>query len=185
MRKPHRLKILSLLLVVVLLAVSFHSCADFTSPERVTIRFLDRLSAGNIRSANRLTIDRSPHLDRRAVQLYQPIFDSLRYGVSDVVIEGGVARVYISVQAVDLAWLMADVSSEVTRIILSAGPGRTSNELFYTLLRERLSEPELPTFNFSATVRLIRVGGRWRIDMRGSEGLADAITGGMGMIIGH
>ena len=183
--KLRRVRQIFALSMTVLMLVTFYSCSGFFSPERVTMRFLGRLSSGNIRAAERLTLERSLNLDRRASALYRPLFGSIRFGISDVVVEGGVARVDIAVQAIDLNWLMNDVSAEVTRIMLTAGPQRTSRELFYILLQDRLRSPDLPTFNFSATARLVRVGGRWRIDLRGSEGLADAITGGMGAIIGH
>jgi len=177
-------KILALFMVGVLL-MTFYSCSGFFAPERVAMRFMNRISNGNIWGAQRLTVERSLNLDRRARALYRPLFGSIQYGISDVVVEGGVAHVSIAVQAIDLNLIMTEVSADVTRIMLTAGPQRSSRDLFYALLQERLRSPNLPTFNFSATARLVRIGGRWRVDLRGSEGLADAITGGMGQIIGY
>ena len=159
--------------------------AFFFSPQRVTMRFMGRLAGGHIWSAQRMTLERNFGLDRRARALYRPIFGSIRFGVSYVERSGSVARVGVAVQMTDMVYVMNEVSAEVTRIMLSTGPRQTRQELFYTTLRHRLREPDLPTLNFSATAQLVRVRGWWRIDMRGSRGLADAITGGMGGILGY
>ena len=184
--KHRRLKRILALVMVGLFFVTFYSCSGFFSPERVTIRFLNRLSNGNIWAAERLLLERTLNLDRRSAAIYRPLFRTMRFGVVDSQTHGGIARVGVGVQTVDLELLMVEVSSEVTRIILTAGPQRTSRELFYIILQDRLREPDtLPMFNFSGTAQLVRVRGVWRIDLRGSDGLADAITGGMGGIIGY
>jgi len=173
------------LVLVGLLLVTFYSCSGFFAPQRVAWRFLNRLSNGHVWAAQQLTVERNLGLDWRAMGLYRPLFRSMRFAVNDFSWGWSVSHVSVGVQTVDLVYVLNDVSGEVTRIMMSTGPYGGSRELFYRVLRNRLREPDLPTFNFSATAQMVRVHGRWRVDLRGSDGLADAITGGMGGIIGH
>ena len=184
MRGRRRRRYIALAMAAVFL-VWFLGFSSFVFPQRVTMRFLNRLSNGHIWAAQQLTLERSLNLDIRSRALYRPLFGAMNFNVTRARVERGVAQVDVAVSTVDLVYLMNDISGEVTRVMLSAGPNRASRELFYGILHQRLREPGLATFNFSATAQLVRVRGRWRIDLRASEGLADAITGGMATIIGH
>lgn len=176
-------RLLALLLVAALLAGLF-SCSGLSAPERATLRFMNRLQSGNIRLAERVTLEGSLGIDRRSSGLYRPLFGSMEFAVNGVVRKGNVAHVSLGVTTVDLFLLMSEVSADTARLLLSAGNRRKSDDIFGSLLSQRLRAGDAPTFNYSATVRLVRIRGRWRVDLQGSDGLVEAITGGVPGVLG-
>lgn len=157
-------------------------CSVPPAPERKVAEFLDKLADGNIKSAGKLTLTGSLGLDKKAQTLYKPLFASIRYSISGSVIEDGVAKVSVSILAIDMEEVMSDASVEVVSHILSSG-AKSSDELFYQILQEKLEESNPPTVTSSATAKLVKEGRYWKIDLSASGGFADAITGGVGDIL--
>lgn len=167
---------LALLLCALLL---LSGCSIPPAPERKVAEFLDKLSEGSIKSAGKLTTAGSLGLDKKASDLYKPLFGSIRYSIGGSVTEGDSSRVSVTVMIIDMEELMAEASAEMVSHMLGAGV-KHSDEIFYELLREKLADANPPTVTSTATAKLVKDGYRWKIELSASGGFADAVTGGVG-----
>lgn len=170
-------------LVILALLCLLAGCSGSSAPERVTADFLQRLSKGKISQAEKLTVSRDLGLDKGGSSLYKPLFESIRFSVEGVVIEGEVATISLTLRIIDLNGLMEEASLEALQEVLSSGAKKNS-DLYYGLLLEKMTEEDPPVSTHQTTVRLVKEGRRWRIDLKGSSGFCKAIGGGVSDLIG-
>lgn len=166
--------------VIVAFAVLLLTGVWLSAPERTVDRMLHALENGRIAKAETyaavgLGLDAD---NSRAKELYKAMYATMRHTVADCLREGDQVTVTVSVTMVDMEQLQASVSRELLNRSLEGE--KTDQKRYYRLLARRIREGEPPMLTSTVSVALIRVDGRWKVDIENSGKFLLAITGGVG-----
>lgn len=174
------------LIALVAAALLFLSgCSAGSAPERVTAQFLDKLIEGNVKSAEKHTLSGSLTLssgNKAAAAIYKPLFAMMQYTVGGAVTDGDTATVNVTLLVVDMEELMSEISLEMVQQVLASGS--KDDELFYTLMLEKLESGEAAMESFTVSAYLVKDGGRWKLDLENSGSFARAVGGGVKGLVG-
>lgn len=172
-------------LLAALLCLTLGGCTEQSAPQRATQEFLEKLSAGNLAGAEKLTVRGSLGMyrgNKNAAALYTPLFQSIQYAVGGSSVDGDAARVEVTITVADLEEVLLDASTQLVAQVLTTGEKPATGD-FFSLLALLLEAPDLPRETYTATVRLVREEGRWKLDLGASSGFCAALGGGIAGLV--
>lgn len=173
-----------LLAVGLVFALLCAGCGIQPEPQRALDRMLNALTDGKISKAEKYMVQgfKEEYSTRRAKKLYQAMFHSLDYVVIKTTVEEDTAEIIVTVSMIDMATLVSDSSLSLLDQDLK---GSLSQKRLYTLLRKKIKAGEINFVTSTVGVRMVRQNGDWLVNLADSSDFTNAITGGLGELIGY
>ena len=162
------------------------ACSLTPAPERDLDKLLGCLAGGKISKAEGYVYEGTLNINTKnkyAKSFYTALFSTISYSISGSTVDGDSAEVLVSVTMIDMETLMLDASLETLESTFS---GESDDRVrYYKLLVEKIKAGEVSYITNSVVAYMVRDSGRWKVYMSGSGSFADAVTGGMGGLIGY
>lgn len=179
------MKRLTALLLAALFLVLGTGCSAKWESEKAVSRMLSALQDGKLNKAAGYTAQGSLGdltKTRASKNFYKAMFSTIQYVVADSTVDGNSAVVTVSVTMVDMAVILSGASLDLL--------GRTldgewvNDKAFYKEITALIKGGETARVSTTVKVHLTQIDGKWKVDMAGSGYYAEAITGGLGQLIG-